>query len=361
MIVYIAYYLLIGISSLSIVNRRTKDSISSKSGLRIRNIWFALLFLGLFAIMGLRHPSMGVDLDYKGQLGYLGRFQFIANSSWSYLLKNDILSYEKGFVFYNKIIGYISDEQQWFLIVNSFLSLLPIFIIYNKYSENLPYSIIIYLSLSCYSAVFSAIRQSIAIGICFISFIFVKNKKIIPFVLLVLLAFTFHSSAIFTLLMYPAYWIKIKKKWRIGTLFGIVAIFIFRVPLFSLLSRIIKDNAVIDNNGAINLFLFFVLVYIFSFFFGSDDEDTNGLLNLFLIAIICQLFGNLHLYAARLGYYFMPFLGLLIPKVLKNFRINEHKIISFFIASIFVLYGLYVLYNGRNSWTCSYPWIPFWK
>ena len=355
--------MLIGFSAFSLVNTKPKKQLNDKRQIRKRNLWCLILFLGLFLIMALRHPSMGVDLQYGSSQGYLGRFQFIAKQSWSYLWTHDIVAYEKGYVFFNKLIGFISNGEQWYLTVCAFISLLPIFIIYNKYSDNLPHSIIIYLALTCYSAVFSAMRQAIAIGICFISFIFIKNKKIIPFILLVLLAFTFHSSAIVFLIAYLVYWIRIPKNLRIGTLVLIGIVFLFRAPLFDFFARFIKENATMDNNGALTLFLALVLVYTFSFIFGEDDKETSGLLNIFFIAIICQLFGNVHSYAARLGYYFMPFVGLLIPKVCKTMKFEPRtkSVVAIVITTAFIAFGLFTLYSGEYSWTRSYPWIPFWQ
>lgn len=364
MLIYISYFILIGFSALSLYNIRFEGKLNNRNSTIVRSVWCLVLFFGLFFIMALRHPSMGVDLQYGSNIGYIGRFQFISYQSWDYLWNNRILSYEKGYVIFNKLISYISNNEQWYLAVCAFVSLLPIFIIYNKYSDNLPLAICVYMGLTCYSAVFSAIRQAIAIGICFISYFFIKERRIIPFVLLILLAFTFHASAIFFLIAYPAYFFKIPKKFRFVSLIAVGVIFIFRVPLFIFLSGFLKDNAVIDNNGAITLFLIFVLIYIYCFVFGQEDEDTNGLLNLFLIAIICQVFGNLHNYAGRLGYYFMPFLGLLIPKVCTNTKLIDKQLKNILINVIaisFIGFALYTLYNGGNSWTKSYPWVPFWN
>jgi len=58
-----------------------------------------------------------------------------------------------------------------------------------------------------------------------IAFIFVKNKKLIPFLLFVLLAITFHKSAIVTLLIYPFYHINITKG-KIIALIPVVGAFV---------------------------------------------------------------------------------------------------------------------------------------
>ena len=58
---------------------------------------------------------------------------------------------------------------------------------------------------------FSGLRQAIAMGITALSFNFIKEKKPVQFILLVILASLFHKSAIVFLAMYPIYNIKLDK------------------------------------------------------------------------------------------------------------------------------------------------------
>ena len=327
---------------------------------RLRIAQFCVLFLFLFLVLALRHPSMGADLSYGDYFGYLGRYEAIYTKSFKELFLTDIGNYEKGYIFFNKIISFVSFDTQWLIVCCAFVSLLPVFIIYRKYSESFEFSLIIYLSLSCFLILYSGLRQSIAIGLCLISFVFVKNKKLVPFLLLVFIAFLFHKSAIIFALAYPSYHIRIKKQNRPLTIGAVVLIFILRAPIFNLLAIFYRSGISADNNGAFGLFTVFLAIYIFCSVFSKDNKTTNGYLNLFLLAVICQLFGNLYSIAGRMGFYFMPFLGLLLPRCLNDFKGTEKTILTFLIVSIFTLYGLVNIYRSGNSWPQAYPWIPFW-
>lgn len=360
MAIYFIFYTLLCTSFIFSYNKQKLCKLN-KNAKVYRNIWFTILLIFIIIVVGFRHPSMGVDLQYGSMDGYIGGYKYISSLDFLAIINKDIKNYEKGYVIFNKLISYISNNEQWLLFCTALLSIIPIFLIYNTYSENLPFSIIVYMGLTCFLATFSALRQSIAVGICIGSFYFIKNKKIIPFILLVLLATTFHSSALVFLFAYPLYRIKISRTFRWLTLLVIPIVFFLRTPLFYLLAPLLKENAIVDNNGAITLLIVFILIYIFCIFFGNpEEEEQNGFLSLLLMCIICQCFGNIHSYAARIAYYYMPFIGLLLPKVCKNFR-GKYSIVTVIIVSIFIVYGLFSIYSSGNSWAQAYPWVPFWK
>ena len=65
-------------------------------------------------------------------------------------------------------------------------------------------------------------RQSIAATICLLAYPFLKKRKLLPFVLIVLIAATFHVSAVFLL---PFYWVlNWKADGRIYAVIGAVCV-----------------------------------------------------------------------------------------------------------------------------------------
>ena len=67
------------------------------------------------------------------------------------------------------------------------------------------------------------------------------------------------------------------------------------------------------------------------------------------------------MYIARIGYYFMPFLALLIPNSIKTMERDIRYVAVTCFAAFFVFYGLYASYTSGTSWPQAYPWIPFWN
>lgn len=164
---------------------------------------------------------------------------------------------------------------------------------------------------------------------CF-SLIFVINRKIIPFIAVVLVACTFHSSAIIFFISYPLYYLKFSKFQRMLSCVFLILVYILKRPLFAVLSRLFKDNAAIDDNGAIVLLLFCGDIY-FCTIYNDESELQSGFLNLFYLACLCQAFGDLYSIALRVGYYFMITLVVLLPNLLKLCRNQKKNYIPIFL------------------------------
>lgn len=353
MTVYIVIYLLIFISSVFLY---AKD-FDKKKAVRIIS---AVSFVLLTAMFALRHPSMGVDLGYGGDYGYLWSFSDIAGFSWKEAFVLQVQNYERGYILFNKLISVFSDNQQVFLGVVAFAGLLPIFYTIQKKMTHPDLAIYIFMGLPCFLMFFSGVRQAIAIGICFYAIQYIMDRKLIKFLITVLIATLFHTSAWVFLLAYPIYYIPMTKARRMLSYAIIPIIYVFRYPLFVIFSVLFKENAVPDNNSAFTLFFVFTLVYVFCGLFSDESEQTAGLKNIFFVACCIQALGGVYSTVMRVGYYFMVALVLLLPLlVVKQTNKRNARIIKRVVTVCFVLFGLYSLYNG--SWAQSNPYRWFWR
>lgn len=326
----------------------------------LNKIMAVILGLSIIIVIGLRHPSMGTDLGYGGEYGYLSSYENLSELGWLYVLRNPYLNYEIGYRVFNKILGMLGLDIQSFLIVCAVLSVVPISCLVFNYSKSSITPYIIYMGLPVFQLLYSGLRQDIAIGLCVFSLIFVINRKIIPFIAVVLVACTFHSSAIIFFISYPLYYLKFSKFQRMLSCVFLILVYILKRPLFAVLSRLFKDNAAIDDNGAIVLFVVFVVIYIFCTIYNDESELQSGFLNLFYLACLCQAFGDLYSIALRVGYYFMITLVVLLPNLLKTMPKSKEKLYSnIFVPIAFFSFGLYSIYS--SSWSMAYPYHWFWE
>ena len=320
-------------------------------------------FVLLFLLFALRHQSMGIDLGYFGQkLGYLNSFDLLNTYSWKEIFNLDgWLNYEQGYIFLNKLVGTIVNDRQIFLGVCSFISLFPVFL-YIRKKSTLPFlSVVIYMGLPVFLMQYSGLRQNIAIAITILSMKFVEEKKILCFLLMVLLASQFHASSVIFLIAYPMYHIKLNSIWKGVFTIIIPVVYLFRFQLFQILSKVFKDEAVTRDTGALTLFLVFVAVYIYLVIFNKDsDEKQNGMINLFYIACVCQAFGGIYDTAMRMGYYFMPYLMIAIPNTItKNKDKQEYQSNYVLVLLAFLVYGLFAI--RTSTWSMAYPYYFYWE
>ncbi len=354
MTVYIFVYILMGTIPL-LIERSINDDVKKH---KICSIMCGALIILLFA---LRAPSMGVDLAYGTNAGYLGMFDKISKFTWREAFTQDVLNYERGYIIFNKLVSSIWNNKQFFLAISAFVSIGPVVYVVYKKGHNAVFSYCVYMGLPVFLMLFSGIRQSIAIGICFLAVLLIEDKRLIKFILTVLFASLFHHTAIIFLVAYPLYHVKINKTGRLFSLALLPIIYLFRYPLFSLLSRLFKDDAIPVDTGAIGLLLLFVAIYLFCFMFASEEKQDNGFLNLFYFSCVCQVFAGIYSVAMRVGYYFMMFAIFLIPKTIEYLTKDENEKLTFkFIISIaFVIFGLYMLYS--SAFAQAYPYIFFWR
>ena len=321
-----------------------------------------VIFIALVLILGLRHPSMGVDNRFGYEYGYIGSFKIISSMSWSTVLSlESYMNYERGYIIYCKLVGSIWNNVQFFIFVSAFLSLLPIYVLIRKKSENSVMSSFVYLGLPAFLMVYSGIRQSLAIGLCCLAVDYIQRKKIVKFILLIIAASFLHSSVLIFLIAYPIYHFKIGPKGRWYSLLIIPVVYLFRYPLFAVFSKLFKDNVAAVETGSYTLWFVFCAIYIFCIVFcKKDDVEQNGYMNLFFVACIIQTFGSVHHLAMRVGYYFMIILVVLLPSITSKLKTKTNNLVAgFAISAAFAVYSLYAIYTA--TWAKAYPYYFFWE
>lgn len=329
----------------------------------LKNILGWLSFFLVFGVLALRHQSMGVDLGYYSEHnnGYLDSFEVLSSLPWSrVLVTKNYLNYEYGYILLNKLIGCVWQNRQFFIAVCAFLSVYPVAKMAMGKSVSPIMSCVIYLALPAFELLFSGLRQGIALGICCWSIKFIQEKKLLPFLVTVLLACLMHDATFVFLLAYPIYHMKVNRTLRLASILLIPLVFMFRYQLFSVLSLLFRRNAVPDNNGAVSLLIFLTGIYaICTLFVKEEDTQHNGYLNLFFVSCICQVFGNIYSTALRAGYNYMLIAIILIPGVIAQMEPRLRVIAKLATIVFFVWFGLFQFYN--STWSMAYPYYWFWQ
>ncbi len=294
-------------------------------------------FFAIFLMMlVLRHETIGRDL---------GAYKILYNAykalDWRSVFS---LGSEPGYIILNKLVASTVDDFRWVIILAAVLTVVPMWITYRKTIEDPVLSIVIFIILPTFVMPFSGLRQSVAISLGFVAYELVKKRKLIFFILVSLLAMSFHFSAFMLFFMYPLYHAKITKKWLIAVIPAILAVWVFNKPIFKFMQIFIRDwyEADIAENGAYSMLILFILFGVFSFVIPDEeqmDEETLGLRNLMLMAIVLQMFVPLHNLAMRMNYYYIVFIPLLIPKIIKirSVRWNQVAVISRYVLLIYLL------------------------
>ena len=160
---------------------------------------FLLLAGGLFVLMATMRYGIGYDyFNYERlyeQLGPMTAAQLVQDPVGKQFIGYSLLTH----LLYRAGLDY----RSLLLVINLLMTGVVLWFV-KRYSP-LPWmSLFFYLTLQFFAHSMNLFRQSIAATICLLAYPFLKKRKLLPFVLVVLLAAAFHTSVLFFL---PFYWI----------------------------------------------------------------------------------------------------------------------------------------------------------
>lgn len=295
----------------------------------------------------MRSQTIGRDLT-----NYKAIFLSLSKEPMKLLFQSDL---EIGYVLLNKLISLFTSDFQWVIAITAIISVVPIWYVYKKESEDTYISISLFVMLPTFAMTFSGLRQAMAISFGVLAYEFVKSKKLLRFILIVAIAFLFHKSAFILLLMYPLYWAKVTKKWLVAVVPAMIAVFAFNRPIFAFLQKLVSDfyTTSARETNAYTMIVLFILLAILAFAVPDDeksDSDLIGLRNFLLFSIVLQMFTPLHTLAMRFNYYYIIFIPLLIPKVINNSskQFNQVAILAKYVMIVFFVGYFFINLLSRN-------------
>ena len=160
-----------------------------------------IYFFILTFISGCRASTVGTDTQ-----AYLNLF--LINNDYLYGYANQ----EILFKYLCKIIGYFTADPQWLLIVCAAITTFGVIFFSYHNSKNIALSIFLYIALYFYFFSMNGVRQFVAIGILLVASEFARRRKIIPFVLLIVIAVGFHNTSVFGIVIWWIYNPNLKKR-----------------------------------------------------------------------------------------------------------------------------------------------------
>lgn len=166
------------------------------------------LVLLLFA--ALRNIEIGADT--KQYVSHFLKISYTKVSDFSTYSNGWYGDIETGYKFYNKFLSFFSLHPQTITIANSILQIGLIAAVIIKESKDKWLSIFLYFTFCFYQTALNLTPSSFVSYFMFLSYPFIKQRRLIPFLLFVLIGMSFHTSAIFFLPLYFLYQIKINKK-----------------------------------------------------------------------------------------------------------------------------------------------------
>lgn len=285
--------------------------------------------------------------------------------------------YELGYLYFNQIIGDFSHNPQILFIVYSVIFYLSLGRFLWKYSPMPWLSILIFFSYTLFGFSMSALRQSLAISILFIGFDFALNKKYILFIVTIIGASLFHSSAIFFALC--PFILKLKPTKRTVSLF-IVSTLVISLLFGNLLETIFSympyyghyQGGAYFEGGVRFASILQLLLAVFFLYIGyvsynkipidNTSSEKKFLGHLIVIQMVVVSLSILCLKVNildRIVLYYSAFVLLLIPNAISLMPYGKRKTWGRFVLLAIFLYTLVILML-RPEWNSVFPYKFCW-
>ena len=312
----------------------------------------------------------------------LSAFPLFIIAAFRYGLGNDYFTYaryfekslevnymEPGFHFVAEAIRSFTTDYVWLFIVCSLIFFFFIYRAIYEQSSNPTLSILIFICAPYFFEFFSGIREMIAVAIFLYSIKYIKSRKIIPYVILILLASSFHNSAIS---FFPLYFLYNKKiGFKLSSILFLlfllfrnqIANFIISIMLTTQYEKYIGSRFDIGHFGIVTL-LIPLFIFFFSIIFyntkenGKEDKDYQFYCNLMFIQLLIVLLQDKVPLITRIGWGFGASQIILVPYAISKIESPKNRIyITTMICLLYIIYLYIMRFSGGGGTLLPFKWI----
>lgn len=323
-------------------------SISNNKDLKNRNKLFVFFAtLNWIVLSGFRHISIGADT-----LAYFHSYNRTIGTTWSELFNNFVqiifygseeLGKDPGYSIFVKITQLLTHNYQIFLIIIALIFTIPLGLWIYRNSRNTFISYLIYSVLFYSFFSITGFRQTIATSIVvLIGYKYIKERRLLPFILLTFIGFTIHKSA---LVFFPFYFLankKVTKKYLITILAIFPLLMFFRVPLALFFQDVSGyEYGIYEGAGTFNFTILLLLVTIVGIWRSktilANYPQALHFFNALIISVLVTPLTWVNPSAMRVVQYYSIFLMLLVPEIINSFKKEERPMVYFVVISLLVL------------------------
>ncbi|MCD1161126.1 EpsG family protein [Peribacillus frigoritolerans] len=306
-------------------------------------VWLILIsFMSFYALRWETGTDFVNYYSFYFTYGNTSISELIGTRDWGFKVLTSVVYkiWPDNFIFYNYILAA--------------LTYIPVVLTFRKYSNNFIFTIVLYITMLTYYWPYNGVRQSIACSICFCAYPFLYDKKYFKYVLYVLVAYLFHSTALFLL---PFMFILNRKSWSKFIVFSLTLLSVSFIFLSSIWDKVIhfleiigqekmaNDYRVYDysDDGANILRIAVVMLPILiSFIFYKplkrNNQNIDLLINMSLMCGVFMLFASSVTLLGRLSNYFIFFNALLIPEFTGLFKGKDKSLFQVITVVLFFIY-----------------------
>lgn len=296
--------------------------------------WKDALFLGITSVALILFASLrgeSVGIDYPMYQEYFARMH---QEGWQFLISpENTYRLEIGFSILNYGISrFTGDVHVFMAVVAALMVAMAALVLYRDCS--VPWlGMFVFVSFNFFGNSMSFIRQSFAIGIFLFAIHYLKEKKFVPYLLIVLLAATFHKSM---LLMIPVYFVaNLRVTWKSVAIYSGAAAFLLALfwPVFRLVTQYVYTFYATEEGlyflrgrnwqTAFIPVILMLLALLLKKTLLEKDPKNVVLVNFALYTGLLFIMTCQHYLFQRIGNIFFAASIFLVPEILQSVRMEQ--------------------------------------
>lgn len=315
-------------------------------------------------ISALRHEGVGNDT-----YAYIYKFEDFS-MTWSEIFNSFLLKYlspsndigkDPGADILMKLLSFLTSDGRYYIAIVSFITIGSISSFIYKNANNMKtalFSFIFFIVMFYHYIPNSALRQSLALSCLLFAYSFLNKKKITYFIIIVLIASTFHKSALCGLLLLALMYIdKISIVYKIS-LIGFLGVLMFPEYIAEILggsSDIYSEYAVGSYYQRASkpymVILLILILYVICWMILLKDKECENKKMLYYGSTLTFLFTPL-IWADPSTLRLLSYFGLFMPILLGNYIhfIPNSQMMFKIIILIFVFKAAISSDNFRFMW-----------
>lgn len=339
--------------------------LSFNPGRNQHSSFLFLFLLGLSLFVGFSDMFGGYDRYIYGEI-----FDNIADvttikGDYSDSLLYNFYSSEIGYTLLNVLVSFFTENRYIFILIVTLIIYILLFVSIKNYTVNYPLATILFLGLWFFFT-FTYLRQVLGATIVWLGVQYVIERKFWKFLMVFLIAFSMHNSAIF---FFPLYFVP-RRKFSPRLIVGIMLslLILGLSPLPNSLFQVYESSSIVERHTDYNASGGLRIPYILEAFFFlylilknysdiPNDKSYIVLMNMALIFCGILLLFVRSENGGRLSWYYMIGIIATITSIC-TFKTNiQNKIPLFLIGLSLFLYLR--IYTGWQVYLNLYPYKTF--
>ena len=324
---------------------------------------FFLMALGIF--VGLGDMMGGYDRYIYAELfDRMADVAHVGGNPWT-SASYEFYGSEFGYGTYCALLSYITGNRYIFIFITTMIIYTLLIISLREYVDNAPFAVIMFMGLWVFFT-FTYLRQVIGCTVVWLSVRYIIKRKLLLFLLVWFIGFSFHNSVVVFLPMYFLPVRKFPKEWVVYVMVAALLIGLTPIPqgLFAAYGEVDEDRIAGADYADVSGFrwaylmeaVFFLYLILTNYKNISKERKDVVMLNIALVFCAILLIFVKSENGGRLSWMFM--IGLFCT--LSNICVKRRKVLMHGVMLIVVCMFLYLrIFNAWQIGLQLYPYKTF--